>query len=61
MPSVLLYTEMVTTDAIIHADADRFLAYNPEEQPLALQLGDSDPGDLAVCCADCGIALQVYL
>ena len=48
-PSALLYTEMVTTGAIIHGDADRFLAYNPEEQPLALQLGGSDPGDLADC------------
>jgi tRNA-dihydrouridine synthase A len=48
-PSALLYTEMVTTGAIIHGDADRFLAYNPEEQPLALQLGGSDPDDLAVC------------
>ena len=48
-PSVLLYTEMVTTGAIIHGDADRFLAYSPEEQPLALQLGGSDPKDLASC------------
>jgi tRNA-dihydrouridine synthase A len=48
-PSALLYTEMVTTGAIIHGGADRFLAYNEEEQPLALQLGGSDPEDLAVC------------
>jgi len=48
-PSALLYTEMVTTGAIIHGDADRFLAYNPEEHPLALQLGGSEPGDLAAC------------
>ena len=48
-PSALLYTEMVTTGAIIHGDADRFLAYNPEEHPLALQLGGSEPGDLATC------------
>ena len=46
-PSALLYTEMVTTGAIIHGDADRFLAYNPEEHPLALQLGGSSPEDLA--------------
>jgi tRNA-dihydrouridine synthase A len=46
-PSALLYTEMVTTGAIIHGDADRFLAYNPEEHPLALQLGGSTPEDLA--------------
>jgi tRNA-dihydrouridine synthase A len=48
-PSALLYTEMVTTGAIIHGDADRFLAYNAEEHPLALQLGGSDPDDLAKC------------
>jgi tRNA-dihydrouridine synthase A len=48
-PSALLYTEMVTTGAIIHGDADRFLAYNPEEHPLALQLGGSEPDDLATC------------
>jgi len=47
--SALLYTEMVTTGAIIHGDADRYLAYNPEEHPLALQLGGSDPADLAAC------------
>ena len=48
-PSALLYTEMVTTGAIIHGDADRFLAYNAEEHPLALQLGGSEPDDLAKC------------
>ena len=48
-PAALLYTEMVTTGAIIHGDADRFLAYNPEEHPLALQLGGSEPEDLAAC------------
>ena len=48
-PNALLYTEMVTTGAIIHGDADRFLAYNPEEHPLALQLGGSEPEDLAAC------------
>ncbi|MCP4047509.1 MAG: tRNA dihydrouridine(20/20a) synthase DusA [Gammaproteobacteria bacterium] len=48
-PSALLYTEMVTTGAVIHGDADRFLAYNPEEHPLALQLGGSEPKDLATC------------
>ena len=48
-PSALLYTEMVTTGAIIHGDVDRFLAYNPEEHPLALQLGGSEPNDLATC------------
>ena len=48
-PSALLYTEMVTTGAIIHGDTDRFLAYNPEEHPVALQLGGSEPADLAAC------------
>ena len=48
-PSALLYTEMVTTGAIIHGDAERFLAYNQEEHPLALQLGGSNPIDLAHC------------
>ena len=48
-PSALLYTEMVTTGAIIHGDVGRFLAYNPEEHPLALQLGGSEPEDLATC------------
>lgn len=48
-PSALLYTEMVTTGAIIHGDADRYLAYNAEEHPLALQLGGSEPADLAAC------------
>ena len=33
-PSALLYTEMVTTGAIIHGDEDRFLAYNPEERSI---------------------------
>jgi len=48
-PSALLYTEMVTTGAIIHGDAERHLAFNSEEHPLALQLGGSDPADLATC------------
>ncbi|MEF1304953.1 tRNA-dihydrouridine synthase, partial [Vibrio owensii] len=44
----LLYTEMVTTGAIIHGKGD-FLAYNEEEHPLALQLGGSNAADLATC------------
>jgi tRNA-dihydrouridine synthase A len=40
---------MITTGAIIHGDMERFLDYNPEEHPLALQLGGSDPVDLASC------------
>ncbi|KQN57761.1 tRNA dihydrouridine(20/20a) synthase DusA [Erwinia sp. Leaf53] len=44
----LLYTEMVTTGAIIHGKGD-YLAFSPEEQPIALQLGGSDPAALAQC------------
>jgi tRNA-dihydrouridine synthase A len=45
----LLYTEMVTTGALIHGDRERFLHFNTEEHPVALQLGGSDPADLARC------------
>ncbi len=45
----LLYTEMVTTGALLHGDVARHLGFNAEEQPLALQLGGSEPGDLAHC------------
>lgn len=45
----LLYTEMVTTGALIHGDRERLLGFNPAEQPLALQLGGSDPAALAEC------------
>jgi tRNA-dihydrouridine synthase A len=48
-PSALLYTEMVTSGAVLHGDRERLLAYNAEEHPLALQLGGSDPGELADC------------
>ena len=44
-----LYTEMVTTGAIIHGDRDRFLNFNECEHPVALQLGGSNPKDLATC------------
>lgn len=44
----LLYTEMVTTGAIIHGKGD-YLAWSQEEQPVALQLGGSDPAALAQC------------
>ncbi len=43
----LLYTEMVTTGAVIHGDRKRLLGFEPSEHPVALQLGGSDPGDLA--------------
>ena len=45
----LLYTEMVTTGALIHGDVARHLQFNDEEHPLALQLGGSEPADLAHC------------
>lgn len=45
----LLYTEMVTTGALIHGDRDRFLAHDAFEYPLALQLGGSEPEELALC------------
>jgi tRNA-dihydrouridine synthase A len=45
----LLYTEMVTTGALLHGDVPRHLRFNPEEHPLALQLGGSEPADLAAC------------
>ncbi|MBS7698524.1 MULTISPECIES: tRNA dihydrouridine(20/20a) synthase DusA [unclassified Chelatococcus] len=43
----LLYTEMVTTGAVIHGDRERLLGFSPEEHPVALQLGGSDPVELA--------------
>ena len=45
----LLYTEMVTTGALVHGDVPRHLRFNAEEHPLALQLGGSEPADLAHC------------
>jgi tRNA-dihydrouridine synthase A len=43
----LLYTEMVTTGAVLHGPQERLLGFSAEEQPVALQLGGSDPKDLA--------------
>jgi len=45
----LLYTEMVTTGALVHGDVARHLRFNAEEHPVALQLGGSEPADLAHC------------
>jgi tRNA-dihydrouridine synthase A len=45
----LLYTEMVTTGALIHGSRPRHLDFNAEEHPVALQLGGSEPADLATC------------
>jgi len=44
-----LYTEMITTGALIHGDVPRHLDFNKEEHPVALQLGGSEPDDLARC------------
>ena len=44
-----LYTEMVTTGALLHGDVPRHLDFNDEEHPLALQLGGSEPAELAAC------------
>ena len=53
----LLYTEMLTTGAILHGDRERLLGFDPAEHPVALQLGGSEPKALAECArigADCG-------
>lgn len=46
-PDLLLYTEMVVAQALLHGDRQRLLGYAPAEHPLVLQLGGSDPGQLA--------------
>lgn len=48
-PSALLFTEMVTTGALLHGERWEQLDYNPEEHPVALQLGGNEPEALAVC------------
>lgn len=48
-PNALLYTEMITTGALIYGDSRRFLAYDHAEHPVALQLGGSDPKALTAC------------
>lgn len=48
-PNVVLYTEMVTTGAIIYGGANRHLDFNQQEHPIVLQLGGSNPQDLATC------------
>nr|WP_298893197.1 tRNA dihydrouridine(20/20a) synthase DusA [uncultured Acinetobacter sp.] len=48
-PNIVLYTEMVTTGAIIHGDASRHLDFSNQEHPIVLQLGGSNPYDLATC------------
>lgn len=48
-PHALLYTEMITGSAILHGNHDRLLGFSPAEHPLVIQLGGSDPQDLALC------------
>jgi tRNA-dihydrouridine synthase A len=53
----LLYTEMITTGAVLHGDRARLLGFDPVEHPVAVQLGGCDPGALAASariCADLG-------
>lgn len=50
-PSARLYTEMVTTGALLHGDVPRHLRFGEAEHPVALQLGGSEPADLARCAA----------
>jgi tRNA-dihydrouridine synthase A len=50
-PDILLYTEMITAQALVHGDHARLLRHSPEEHPLALQLGGSDPQLLARAAA----------
>ena len=50
-PHAWLFTEMVASGAVLHGDAESLLGFDPAEQPVALQLGGSDPDDLARCAA----------
>jgi tRNA-dihydrouridine synthase A len=50
-PHAVVYTEMVTTGALIHGDVERHLRFHPAEHPLGLQLGGSEPAELARCAA----------
>lgn len=49
-PHARMYTEMITTGAIIHGDSTRFLSFDPAENPIALQLGGSDTQQLYQAC-----------
>jgi len=49
----LLYTEMITTDAILHGDKNRLLGFDSSEHPIAVQLGGFDPKHLAECAKIC--------
>lgn len=50
-PHALLFTEMVTSGALLHGPRERLLAFHPSEHPVAIQLGGSDPGELADAAA----------
>ncbi len=49
-PDAVLYTEMVTTPAILQGDTQKYIGFNPQEQPVILQLGGSEPSQLAKSC-----------
>lgn len=49
----VLYTEMITTGALLYGDTDRHLRFYPAEHPIAIQLGGHDPGALAECASLC--------
>ena len=51
--NAVLYTEMITTGAVLHGDRDRLLGFDPSEHPVAIQLGGSDPQDLATSAKIC--------
>ena len=48
-PNVMLYTEMISTGALLHGDAEKYLTFDPLEHPLAVQLGGNNPDYLARC------------
>ena len=50
----LLYTEMVTTGAVLHGDRERLLGFDPREKPLAIQFGGCDPEELETCARIAG-------
>ncbi len=53
-----LYTEMVTTGALLHGDVPRHLDFNEEEHPVALQLGGSEPDEKKkATCKRCGLSI----
>ena len=49
----VLYTEMITTGAILHGDFERYLTFDAQEHPIAVQLGGSNPDELAKCARVC--------